>query len=112
MFSWSLTQYSKFNRTDNLLLVCGVFIPDNIHEYPDVSLGRGAIFTVPGKSFLAYPQICQPQIFISLFLKYIFLCQSFIVFKRPSVNYFQFLSNQKKGNNAHVTCLTFDTLLV
>ena len=26
-----------------------MFIPDNIHEYPDVSLGRGAIFTVPGK---------------------------------------------------------------
>ena len=49
LFGWSLTQYSKFSRNDKLLLVCGVSIPDNLHEYPDVSLGRGAVFTVPGK---------------------------------------------------------------
>ena len=44
-----------------------MFIPDNIHEYPDVSLGRGAIFTVPGKFPGLSSNLPGPNIYFSFF---------------------------------------------
>ena len=64
LWKWSLTQYSKFNSDDSLLLVCGVQIPDDSQYFPDTHYGRGAIFTVPGKSVILVPESLRNPIYL------------------------------------------------
>jgi hypothetical protein len=42
MFSWSLTQYAAFNKTDKYLLVCGVNI--NGVYYSEFFMGHAVVF--------------------------------------------------------------------